>query len=311
MSISLKGRDLITLADFGTDEILHLLNTAREQKQLFHAHGPAQPLKGRTLACIFQKPSLRTRVSLEVAMMQLGGSAVSLTEAEIGPGSREPVRDIGRVLSRYVDVIAVRTFAHSMVEEIARYASVPVINALTDYSHPCQALADLLTILESKGRLEGLKLAYVGDGNNVAVSLLLGSSRVGMSMSLACPEGYDVPDRVFELARKEAGKRGASVERTRDPHDAVRGADVVYTDVWTSMGQEVEAETRRDIFRPYQVNEELLRGADEHAVVMHCLPAHYGEEITEEVVEGPRSVIFDQAENRLHAQKGVLLEVVD
>ena len=310
MSISLKGRDFITLADFSTEEILHLLDTARKLKQLSHTHTPAHPLKGRTLACIFQKPSLRTRVSLEVAMTQLGGSALTMTAAEIGPGTREPVRDIARVLSRYVDGIAIRTFEHSMVEELARYASVPVINALTDYSHPCQAMGDLLTVLEVKGCLEGMKLAYVGDGNNVAVSLLLGTSRVGMSMSLACPDGYDVPEIVFEQARQEAGKRGATVERTRDPQEAVRGAGVVYTDVWTSMGQESQAAIRRDVFSPYQVNKQLLKAAREDAVVMHCLPAHYGEEITEEVVEGPRSVVFDQAENRLHAQKAILLEIL-
>jgi len=310
MSISLKGRDFITLADFSTEEILYLLDTAREQKQLFNAQGPRQLLRGRTLACIFQKPSLRTRVSLEVAMIQLGGSALSMTAAEIGPGTREPVGDIARVLSRYVDVIAVRTFEHSMVEELARYASAPVVNALTDYCHPCQALADLLTIMEVKDRLEGLKLAYVGDGNNVAVSLLIGTSRLGMSMSLGCPEGYDVPEIVFDHARQEAGKRGATVERTRDPREAVREADVVYTDVWTSMGQESEAARRRKIFSPYQVNGELLKSAREDAVVMHCLPAHYGEEITADVVEGPRSVVFDQAENRLHAQKAILLRIL-
>lgn len=310
MSITLKGRDFITLADFSTEEILHLLDVAMEQKKLLKAHGPSQQLKGRILACIFQKPSLRTRVSLEAAMIQLGGSAISMTGAEIGPGTREPVRDIGRVLSRYVDVIAIRTFQYSMVEELARYATAPVINALTDYNHPCQALADLQTILEAKGRLEGLKLAYVGDGNNVAVSLLLGTSRVGMSMSIASPEGYDVPEKVFEQARQEARKHGATVELVRDPREAVRGADAVYTDVWTSMGQESQAGQRRTAFRPYQVNEALLKGARQDAVVMHCLPAHYGEEITAEVMEGPRSVVFDQAENRLHTHKAILLAIL-
>ncbi|MBW2149811.1 MAG: ornithine carbamoyltransferase [Deltaproteobacteria bacterium] len=310
MPVNVKGRDFITLADFSTEEILHLLDTAREQKQQFNEHGSVELLKGRTLACIFQKPSLRTRVSLEVAMIQLGGSAVSMTGEEIGPGSREPVGDIARVLSRYVDVIAIRTFDHSMVEELARYARVPVINALTDYNHPCQVLADLQTILEVKGRLKGLKLAYVGDGNNVAVSLLLGTSLMGMSMSLGCPEGYDVPEKVLEQAREEARKRGAGVDLTRDPREAVRGADVVYTDVWASMGQESEADRRRPIFKPYQVNNDLLKDAREDAVVMHCLPAHYGDEITAEVVEGPRSVVFDQAENRLHAQKAILLRIL-
>jgi ornithine carbamoyltransferase len=310
MSINLKGRDFITLADFSAQEILNLLDVAMEQKRLLKAHGPSQLLKGRILACIFQKPSLRTRVSLEAAMIQLGGSAISMSGAEIGPGTREPVRDIGRVLSRYVDVIAMRTFQYSMVEELARHATVPVINALTDYNHPCQSLADLQTILEVKGRLEGLKLAYVGDGNNVAVSLLLGSSRVGMSMSMACPEGYEVPEKVFAQAREEAGKHGAIVELTHDPRKAVRGADVVYTDVWTSMGQESQAARRRAVFRPYQVNEELLAGARQDAVVMHCLPAHYEEEITAEVLDGPRSVVFDQAENRLHTHKAILMGVL-
>ncbi len=310
MSVNLKGRDFITLADFSTKEILHLLDTAREQKQQFREHGSVELLKGRTLACIFQKPSLRTRVSLEAAMIQLGGSAITMTGEEIGPGTRESVRDIARILSRYVDVIAIRTFAHSMVEELARFAHVPVINALTDYNHPCQVLADLQTILEVKGRLAGLKLAYVGDGNNIAVSLLLGTSRVGMSMSLGCPEGYEVPENVIEKARDEARKRGASVELTSVPHEAVLGADVVYTDVWTSMGKESEAARRRPIFKPYQVNNELLKAAREDGVVMHCLPAHYGEEITTEIVHGPRSVVFEQAENRLHAQKAILLRIL-
>lgn len=310
MVLALKGRDFITLADFSAEELFSLLELAREQKNLFMNYGPSQLLRGKTLVCIFQKPSLRTRVSLEVAMIQLGGAALSLTDAEIGPGTRESVKDIGQVLSRYVDVIAIRTFAHETVVELARYATVPVINALSNFCHPCQALADLLTIMEVKGRLEGLKLAYVGDGNNVAVSLLLGSSRVGMSMWMASPQGHEVPEHVFRQAQQEARSRGALVALTRDPREAVRNADIVYTDVWTSMGQEAESEHRRTIFKPYQVNQELLAGAREDAVVMHCLPAHYGEEITADVIESPRSVIFQQAENRLHAQKAILLALL-
>ena len=263
-------------------------------------------LGGKTLALLFEKPSLRTRVSFDVAMQQLGGHTLYLSPAEVGLGEREPVADVARVLSRYVDAIAARTFKHETVEELARWADVPVINALSDGEHPCQALADLLTIYEKKDRWRGLVLAFVGDGNNVARSLMLGSAMVGMEFRIASPQGYCVSRALVDKAESLAAASGAAVVCVESPQEAVRGADVVYTDVWASMGQEKEQVERRRAFSGYQVNAELLALASPDAIVMHDLPAHRGEEIADEVIEGPQSVVFDQAENRLHAQKAVL-----
>ena len=263
-------------------------------------------LAGKTLALVFEKPSLRTRVSFDVAMRQLGGDCIYLSPAEVGLGTREPVEDVARVLSRYVDCIAARTFAHETVEELARWAEAPVINALSDGEHPCQALADVLTIQEKKGRLAGVSLAFVGDGNNTARSLCLAAAMSGMEFRFASPEGYGVPEATVARARELAGGSGGGVACLGDPEEAVKGADVVYTDVWASMGQEEENAARREAFQGYQVDARMMSLAAPEAIFMHDLPAHRGEEVAAEVIEGPQSVVFDQAENRLHAQKAVL-----
>jgi len=299
-------KDLLSLADLSSDELWHLLNVAQELKEEWQAGGNQPILTGKTLGMIFQKPSLRTRVSFEMAMRHLGGQAMYLSPDEIQLGKRESVPDVARVLSRYVDSIMARVFAHKDLQTLAAYARVPVINGLSEYSHPCQGLADLLTILEKKGVLRGLKLAWVGDGNNVLTSLLFGASKVGMDVSVATPRGYEPRAEVAEAAFHIARESGNEIEIGYDPRAAVQGADVIYTDTWTSMGQEAESAQRRKVFPPYQVNAALLAQADEEAIVMHCLPAHRGEEITDEVADGPHSAIFDQAENRMHAQKAVL-----
>ena len=298
----MHGRDLISIADMSPQDIQRVVNTALIMK----SGRPSSVLKGKTLALLFEKPSLRTRVSFDVAMQQLGGHAVYLSPAEVGLGEREPVADVARVLSRYVDAIAARTFKHETVEELARWADVPVINALSDGEHPCQALADLLTIYEKKGRWRGLVLSFVGDGNNVARSLMLGSALAGMDFRIASPQGYGISTELVDKAKSLAAASGAAVACVESPQEAVSGADVVYTDVWTSMGQEKERAERQRAFGGYQVNAELLALALPDAIVMHDLPAHRGEEIADEVIEGPQSAIFDQAENRLHAQKAVL-----
>ncbi|MBA2564940.1 MAG: ornithine carbamoyltransferase [Gemmatimonadetes bacterium] len=287
--------------------------TAAEYRSLFALAGelrrqrsPPRDLAGRTLAMIFEKPSLRTRVTFEAGMTQLGGHAVYLAPADIGLGSREPVADVGRNLERWVDLVMARTFAHVTVEDLAASCSLPVVNALSDLEHPCQSAADFLTLLDHRGSLDGLRFAYVGDGNNVCHSLLLTAALFGAEFRAATPAGYGVTDGVRERARV-VGAPGFSLLETHDPAEAVRGADAVYTDVWTSMGQEAEAAERRRVFAPYQVNAALLELANSEARVMHCLPAHRGEEITPDVLEGPRSVVFDQAENRLHVQKALLL----
>jgi ornithine carbamoyltransferase len=283
-------------------DIRRVVNTALMMK----SGRSSSVLKGKALALLFEKPSLRTRVSFDVAMQQLGGHAVYLSPAEVGLGEREPVADVARVLSRYVDAIATRTFAQETVEELARWADVPVINALSDGEHPCQALADLLTIYEKKGRWRGLVLSFVGDGNNVARSLMLGSALAGMDFRIASPQGYGISTELVDKAKSLAAASGAAVVCVESPQEAVSGADVVYTDVWMSMGQEKEQAERQRAFSGYQVNAELLALASPDAIVMHDLPAHRGEEIADEVIEGPQSVVFDQAENRLHAQKAVL-----
>jgi ornithine carbamoyltransferase len=298
----MKGKDLLSVADLGVEDIRLLLSDAIDMK----AQGWLSMLSGKTLAIMFEKPSLRTRVSFELAMRQLGGETVYLSPAEVGLGSRESVSDVARVLSRYVDAIAARTFSHQTLEVLASYSRVPVINALSDWEHPCQALADLLTIYEKKGELNGLTLAFVGDGNNVARSLMLAASLTGMNFRIATPPGYAIEDDIFNLAQNNALGTGAEIFYTEEPQLAVTGADVVYTDVWASMGQETEAEARRQTFASYQVDSELLSLAREDAILMHPLPAHHGEEVAEGILDSPRSVVFDQAENRMHLQKALL-----
>ncbi len=264
-------------------------------------------LGGKTLAMIFQKPSLRTRVSFEAGMTQLGGHAIYLAPSDIKLGARETTEDIAIVLSRYVDIIMARTFGHDIVEDLARYAGVPVINALSDREHPCQILADLQTVQEKKGRLAGLHMVYIGDGNNVAHSLMYGCARVGMSLTVVTPEGFE-PDAEILADSAEIGRsQNATIAASRDLSSSVKDCDVIYTDVWASMGQESEADQRRRLFAPYQVNKSVLAQADANCVVLHCLPAHYDEEITYEVTRSPNSAIFDQAENRLHAQKALMV----
>ncbi len=304
-------KHFLTLADLTPEEMRRLLKRAIELKDEWQAGGNRPLLKGKVLGMIFQKPSLRTRVSFDMAMIHLGGQALYISPNEIQLGQRESVPDVARVLSRYVDGIMARVFAHADVVTLAQHSCVPVINGLSDYDHPCQGLADFLTIIEYKGwDLRGRKLAYVGDGNNVAVSLLLGATMLGMDFGIAGPPGYELPASVWALGQQNAAVSGSRISATRDPHEAVAGADVVYTDVWASMGQESEAEERARIFRPYQVNAALFAEAKPDAIAMHCLPAHRGQEITDEVCDGPRSALWDQAENRMHAQKAVLVELM-
>jgi ornithine carbamoyltransferase len=304
-------KDFISLADISPQETWKLLDLAVQLKGEL-AKGHARPLlAGKTLAMVFQKPSLRTRVSFEMAMIQAGGRAVYISPDEIKLGQRESVPDVARVLARYVDIIMARVFAHQDVLDLAKWASVPVINGLSDFSHPCQGLADLLTIFEKLGALKGIKLAYVGDGNNVLHSLLMGGANTGMRIWAATPAGYEPSQIVTAWAQSRAATTGAEIKLLTDPMQAVANADVIYTDTWTSMGQEAEASVRRQVFPPYQVNQAMLSEANQQVGVMHCLPAHRGEEITDDVADGPNSWLFDQAENRLHAQKAVLVDLLE
>jgi ornithine carbamoyltransferase len=299
-------RHFLDISDFSTNELWQFLNKAKALKDEWQTGGNRPILKGKILGMIFQKPSLRTRVSFEVGMLHLGGEVLYLSPAEIGLGKRESVPDIARVMSGYVDGIMARVFDHQHVLQLAEYGNVPVINGLSDYSHPCQALADVFTIWEHFGRIEGLTVAYVGDGNNVANSLAIAAVTLGANFCIATPPGYELPAEAMTKVKKLAQEHGVAVTVTHDPVAAVTGSDVIYTDVWTSMGQEAETEQRLKIFPPYQVNSELVAHANPEAIVMHCLPAHRGEEITDEVADGPQSRLFPQAENRLHAQKGIL-----
>jgi ornithine carbamoyltransferase len=299
---ALHGRDLLSIADLSAAELEAILSTALAIKR----DGGRLLTPGKEMALIFEKPSLRTRMSFEIAMHRLGGHVHYLSDAEVGLGRREPAADIARVLERMVDVIVARVFAHEMLQELADYAGVPVINALSDDEHPCQALADLLTVKERFGRLRGLKLAFIGDGNNVASSLMLAAALAGMEFRIASPAGYEVAQQTEARARAISQTTGASIQCVREPEDACRGAEVLYTDVWVSMGQEREAAIRREAFAGYQINDALVSAAASDAIVMHDLPAHRGEEISEEVFESPRSAIFDQAENRLHAEQAFL-----
>lgn len=298
-------KDLLKLSDLSKEEILEILDLADKLKEENKKGITHHILKGKTLGMIFTKASTRTRVSFEVGMYQLGGNALFLSGNELQLGRGEPIEDTARVLSRFLDGIMIRTFKQDDVEKLAEYADVPVINGLTDYCHPCQVLADLQTIREFKGKLEGLKLAFIGDGNNMANSLIVGCIKVGMSVSIACPKGYE-PDEKIVAWGMEQGK----LSITNDVEKAVDGADVVYTDVWASMGQESEAQKRKEVFKNFQVNEALMLKANEGAMVQHCLPAHRGEEITHEVLEAHANEIFEEAENRLHAQKAVMVTLM-
>lgn len=299
----MRGRDLLSIAELSPDEVDRILRTALSLKR---DGGGEDLLRGKTLALLFEKPSLRTRVSFDVAMQELGGHAIYLSQAEVGLGQREPVADIARVLSRYVDVISARVYAHATLLDLARHASVPIINALSDEEHPCQAMADLLTMLERFGTLRGVRLAFVGDGFNVAVSLAEAAALAGMHFTMASPAGYSLPDATARLVDRLAAENGGRVELFESPAEAVRGADVVYTDVWASMGQEDTYAQRKEAFAGYAVTAELMALAKPTAIFMHDLPAHRGEEVTGDVIEGAQSVVFDQAENRLHAQKAIL-----
>jgi ornithine carbamoyltransferase len=306
MAIRMKGKSLASLYDLTREEIEQILKTT-ELLKLQLLRGQGHPLlKGKTLAMIFEKPSTRTRVSFEVGMWQLGGYALYLSSGDLQLGRGETIADTAQVLSRYVDGIMARVFSHQTILDLVKSSRAPVVNGLSDFSHPCQGLADLFTVYEKKGRLSGLKMAYVGDGNNVAHSLLFGCSKVGMNITLACPKGYDPNPEVVSKAKEEGKKNGCEVKVMRDPNQAVKGADVVYTDVWASMGKEKEHEERVKVFKPFQVNVGLVKGAKEDYLFMHCLPAHRGEEVTDEVADSPNSVIFDQAENRMHSQKALL-----
>jgi ornithine carbamoyltransferase len=300
-------RDLLTLADVTPDEIGQMLTLALDLKQRYKRGESMSLLAGKALVLLFSKPSLRTRASFEVGMAQLGGHTSCFEDPEIVLGLREPIKDLGRVLSRYYDGIVIRTFAHASVVELAQAATIPVINGLTDMFHPCQILAALQTLREHFGDLQGRRIAYVGDGNNVAHSWLLGAAQMGLTLTVACPRAYQPDVTVVQRARGIAETTGAILDIVEDPKQSVKGADAIYTDVWTSMGQEQEATIRQEVFRPYQINAALLAEAPSHAVVMHCLPAHRGEEITEDVFESERSLVFEEAENRLHAQKALLV----
>lgn len=304
-------RHFLSLADLDAEAIWGLLHRARELKEAWQRGDEEPLLAGKTLAMVFQKASLRTRVSFEEAMNDLGGRAINLSPNEIQLGARESVPDVARVLSRYVDAIMARVFAHGDVVGLAEHSRVPVINGLSDFSHPCQGLADLFTIWEAVGELADVGLAYVGDGNNVCHSLLLGGSRLGMDLRVASPPGYEARAEVVRQASQAAQASGGRVRVLQDPRQAVAGAKIVYTDAWTSMGQEAQAEERRAVFRPYQINQALLEAAADGARVMHCLPAHRGEEITDPVLDSDRAIVFVQAENRLHVQKALLVELLN
>ncbi len=304
----MTSHDFLSIRDFSPEEIRHLLALASDMKATPAKYSKA--LEGKALAMIFEKPSLRTRVTFDVGIHQLGGFSVYLSPAEINLGKRESIADVARNLERMVQGIMIRTFGHDIVETMAAHASVPVINGLTDYSHPCQAMADYLTVQEVKGRLSGLKLTFVGDGNNVAHSLMFAGAQLGVNVTVACPPGYEPKPEAVRWASDHAEANGAACTITNDPAEGVRDADVIYTDVWASMGQEAETAARARVFAPYQVNARLFGQAKADAVFMHCLPAHRGEEVTDDVIESPRSVVFQEAENRLHAQKAIMFSLM-
>lgn len=304
-------KHFLDLSDFTPKELQNLLDLSIHLKKELFAHGNPPLFKGKVLAMIFQKPSLRTRVSFDMAMRQMGGDALYLSPNEIGLGTREAISDIARVMSGYVDAIMARVFDHQHVVELARWSSVPVVNGLSDYNHPCQAMADALTIQEKFGSLKGLNVTFVGDGNNVAVSLMHICTKLGANFTIASPDGYELNPHAVEQGKKYAAASGSKVILMRDPHDAVRDADVIYTDTWTSMGREEETSKRVKIFPPYQVNARLVNEANKNVIVLHCLPAHRGQELTDEVADGPHSMIFPQAHNRLHVQKAILARLFE
>jgi len=310
MVVSLAGRDILCLQDFTREELETILKTAEMMKIWNKIGKPHRVLEGKTLAMIFQKPSTRTRISFEVGIYQLGGYGLYLNAQDLQLRRGETIADTARVLSRYVDGIMARVFDHQDVVDLAKYGSVPVINGLSDFSHPCQALADYMTIKEKKGRIEGIKVVYVGDGNNVCHSLMIAGTKLGANVVVATPEGYEPDAKVIKWAEENAAESGGSFELLHDPVQAVKDAEVIYTDVWASMGQEAEAEERRKIFMPFQVNKDLIKHAKKDYIFMHCLPAHRGEEVTDDVVDSPNSVVFDEAENRLHTQKAAMALVM-
>lgn len=303
-------KDFLAVADYSPEDLQSILDTAIDLKNEWKNKGNPPLFKNKVLAMIFQKPSLRTRVSFDMAMRHLGGDALYLSPAEIGLGKRESIADVARVVSGYVDVIMARVFDHEHVLELAKWADIPVINGLSDYNHPCQATADALTIQEEFGNLNGLKVTYIGDGNNVAVSLMHICAKLGADFTIANPDGYGMDQEAVVLGKQFAAESGSVINQLTDPNQAVKNAQVIYTDTWVSMGQDEEAAKRAQVFPPYQVNQKLLAGADKEAIVMHCLPAHRGEEITDEVADGPNSRLFPQAHNRLHAQKAILLKLL-
>ena len=304
----MNATDFLSIKDFSPSEIEYLLTLGRQVKT--HPTTYSDTLKRKTLALIFEKPSLRTRVSFDVGIQQLGGFSIYLSPAEINLGKRESVYDVAKNLERMVQGIMIRTFAHEIVDQLAEYASIPIINGLTDYSHPCQAMADYMTMWEAKGKLEGLKVAYVGDGNNVAHSLMFAGAQLGAHVWVATPKGYEPKGDALRWACERGRETGGTCTVTNDPREAVVGADVVYTDVWASMGQEAEKEKRHAIFAPFQVNMQLFGLAKKDAIFLHCLPAHRGDEVTDDVIDCPRSLVFQQAENRLHAQKAIMIELM-
>jgi len=303
-------KDFLEISDYSSDELLHLLDLAVSLKKDFFKSGNKPILKNKVLGMIFQKPSLRTRVSFDMAMRHLGGDALYLSPNEIGLGQRESIADVARVLSGYVNALMARVFAHSHVQELASWSSIPVINGLSDYNHPCQGIADALTIYETFGTLKDLNVTFIGDGNNVAVSLMHICTKLGANFTIASPEGYDIVQPAIDRALEFAKTSGSSLHFLRNPHEAVKDARVIYTDTWTSMGQEAETKKRELVFPPYQVNEQLVSEAAGDVIVLHCLPAHRGQEITDAVADGPHSRLFPQAHNRLHAQKAVLVHLL-
>ncbi|MHB0966058.1 MAG: ornithine carbamoyltransferase [Bellilinea sp.] len=303
-------KDFLAVADYSPAELQGLLDLAVRLKKERMSGGNAPILKGKVLGMVFQKPSLRTRVSFDMGMRHLGGDALYLSPNEVGLGQRESIADVARVLSGYVDAIMARVFDHDHILQLAKWASVPIINGLSDYNHPCQAMADALTITEEFGSLKGLNITYVGDGNNVAVSLMHIAARLGANFTIANPEDYDIIPAAVDAAKKFAADSGSKLTFLRDPHQAVKEAHVIYTDTWTSMGQEAESKKRELVFPPYQVNEKLVSEARKDVIVLHCLPAHRGQEITDAVADGPHSRLFPQAHNRLHAQKAILAHLM-
>jgi ornithine carbamoyltransferase len=303
-------KDFLAISDYSSAEIGDMLGLAVKLKQEYFKKGNQPIFRGRVLGMIFQKPSLRTRISFDMAMRHCGGDALYLSPSEIGLGKRESIADVARVLSGYVQVLMARVFEHEHVLELAKWSGIPVVNGLSDYNHPCQGMADALTVIEKFGNTKGLNVTFVGDGNNVAVSLMHVSAKLGWNFTLASPEGYDLDPKAVDIAKKISAETGSKLSFIRDPHAAVKNAHVIYTDTWTSMGQEEETAKREKVFPPYQVNAKLVSEADKDVIVMHCLPAHRNHELTDEVADGPHSVIFPQAHNRLHAQKAILARLL-